>query len=251
MRHAFDIGGQTLAALTRFVSSGDPSSSGIAVWNQGGCHAAGNGSLMRCTPIALIVEREHQRDAAVHDSLITHADPRCVLACARYVAAIDAGVSGANPQAMLAAARDGGKPAAAALLDLMPEHAEAINAATGDLDLDLELAAADDPDLYGAIDMVGAASGFVRVAFRLAFWELLHAHDYQAGLFDVVNRGGDADTNGAIVGGLLGARYGAGQIPAPWRDAVLGCKPQEPWDGAYHPRVLLAAFEALREPRQP
>jgi len=33
----------------------------------------------------------------------------------------------------------------------------------------------------------------VRVAFRLAFWELLHAPSVEAALIDVVNRGGDAD----------------------------------------------------------
>ena len=51
-------------------------------------------------------------------------------------------------------------------------------------------------------------AGFVRVAFRLAFWELVHAPGFKAGLIDVVNRGGDSDTNGAIAGALLGARFG-------------------------------------------
>src|SRR5262249_38705405 len=83
--------------------------------------------------------------------------------------------------------------------------------------------------------------GYVRVAFRLAFWELLHAPDLRAGLIDAVNRGGDADTNGAIAGALLGARHGADGIPASWRERVLGALAGDagPLATLYHPRELL------------
>ena len=91
---------------------------------------------------------------------------------------------------------------------------------------DLRFAAADDPRLEGissggGLDIL-AQAGFVRVAFRLAFWELLHAPSFEAALIDVVNRGGDADTNGAITGALLGAHFGEEAIPQGWRAAVLG-----------------------------
>jgi len=39
-------------------------------------------------------------------------------------------------------------------------------------------------------------------------------------LSDVVQLGGDADTNGAIAGGLLGARDGYNAIPSRWRDKL-------------------------------
>ena len=39
-------------------------------------------------------------------------------------------------------------------------------------------------------------------------------------LIDVVNRGGDADTTGAIAGMLAGARYGLEAIPARWLKAL-------------------------------
>ena len=39
-------------------------------------------------------------------------------------------------------------------------------------------------------------------------------------LIDVVNRGGDADTTGAIAGMLAGACYGPEAIPARWRKAL-------------------------------
>ena len=39
-------------------------------------------------------------------------------------------------------------------------------------------------------------------------------------LIDVANRGGDADTTGAIAGMLAGARYGLQAIPEPWLHAL-------------------------------
>ena len=36
----------------------------------------------------------------------------------------------------------------------------------------------------------------------------------------MVNRGGDADTTGAIAGMLAGARYGLQAIPEPWLHAL-------------------------------
>ena len=50
----------------------------------------------------------------------------------------------------------------------------------------------------------------------------------------VVNRGGDADTNGALAGQLAGALYGAQRIPVRWlkkldpvvMEQIRSCTPQ-------------------------
>ncbi len=77
---------------------------------------------------------------------------------------------------------------------------------------------------------------------RIAFWELLHAPSIEAALIDVANRGGDADTNGAIAGALLGAVHGERAIPARWRRLVLhaleNAAPSALRD-TYHPARLL------------
>jgi ADP-ribosylglycohydrolase len=110
-----------------------------------------------------------------------------------------------------------------------------------DLLQDLTRAVADDPLVQeDGLSITGTSQGYVRVAFRLAFWYLLHAKDFASALIDVVNRGGDADTNGAIVGALLGARFGESGIPPEWRFSVLSCSPPSPWGDVYHPRNLLA-----------
>jgi ADP-ribosylglycohydrolase len=51
---------------------------------------------------------------------------------------------------------------------------------------------------------------------RLALVCLLKAPDFRSGVEDVVRLGGDADTNGAVAGALLGARFGATGIPRRW-----------------------------------
>ena len=60
---------------------------------------------------------------------------------------------------------------------------------------DLDAAAAPDPDLYGTELHLVKMQGYVRVAFRLAFWQLVHAASFEAGRIDTVNRGGDADAS--------------------------------------------------------
>ena len=114
-----------------------------------------------------------------------------------------------------------------------------------DLEEDLALASLADPQLLRGPVHLHRSQGFVRVAFRLAFWELMHGPSFEAALVDVVNRGGDADANGAITGALLGAFFGEGAIPAVWRERVINSVPSEPSPlrDLYHPATLLAAAD--------
>lgn len=49
---------------------------------------------------------------------------------------------------------------------------------------------------------------------------LSHPGDFRAAVTDVIRLGGDADTTGAIVGGICGAGVGASGIPAEWLDGI-------------------------------
>ena len=44
--------------------------------------------------------------------------------------------------------------------------------------------------------------------------------DFESGLRHAVEAGGDTDTNGAIVGAVLGARFGLAAIPERWQRRV-------------------------------
>ena len=50
--------------------------------------------------------------------------------------------------------------------------------------------------------------GFLKIALVWAFYYLYHDFSYPEAIRDMLLQAGDTDTNAAIVGGLLGARYG-------------------------------------------
>jgi ADP-ribosylglycohydrolase len=295
--HAFDIGNQTGASIGELERGTSPALAGLYVWRASERRPAGNGSLMRTAPIAVAYAArpiEELIDAALADSLITHADPRCALACAAFDAAIAGAIAG-KPD-LVAIARDALAKAEARLADawrLAPsiraprpgetlrlveswpatiEHAldessdevdpaavpdepgelddpyeltvdlEHVASAAEDLRRDLDAALAESPGVYCPDLHLHRTAGFVRVAFRLAFWHAVHTPSWRDALVDVASRGGDADTNGAIAGALLGARDGAAAIPAAWVERVLAATQPGPpdWAEAHHPRHLLA-----------
>ena len=67
--------------------------------------------------------------------------------------------------------------------------------------------------------------GWVLIALQNAFYQLLHAANFEEGVVATVMAGGDTDTNAAIAGALLGAVYGRHAVPRPWLRAVLSCRP--------------------------
>lgn len=74
-------------------------------------------------------------------------------------------------------------------------------------------------------------SAYIVDTLRAVFQSLFATDGLEAGLIDVVNRGGDADTTGAILGMILGALNGATALPARWvrrldRDVRLQCLTQ-------------------------
>jgi len=272
--HAFDVGNQTAAAL-RAIENGTPvAQAGLLVWRTSNRRPAGNGSLMRTTPIAVYYADagpEAVIENALADSLITHADPRCALAAAVFDVAIAhaivsrsstsgsstsssaSGASISTPErgrVMVMAAREAMAIATNKLREVFTAADEAtrfddlaaLEAAAADLQRDFDAAFAAEPGVYTDELGVHKTAGFVRVAFRLALWHCVHTTSWRDALIDVASRGGDADTNAAIVGALLGARDGVRAIPGTWVDRVLGATQPGPadWADAHHPRHLLA-----------
>src|SRR5690606_37487452 len=82
--------------------------------------------------------------------------------------------------------------------------------------------------------------GFVRIAFTHAFRHLALGTRWEDAIRETLAGGGDTDTNACIVGGLLGARWGASAIPLAMREAVLGCDTtsgRHPRPEDLHPRA--------------
>ena len=59
-------------------------------------------------------------------------------------------------------------------------------------------------------------SGYVVDTMQAVLQAFFDTHSFEECLIDVVNRGGDADTTGAIAGMLAGAHYGTEALPPRW-----------------------------------
>lgn len=63
-------------------------------------------------------------------------------------------------------------------------------------------------------------SGFIVDTLNAVLQSFYTTHDFESCIIDVVNKGGDADTTGAIAGMIAGAAYGIKSIPYRWLAAI-------------------------------
>jgi ADP-ribosyl-[dinitrogen reductase] hydrolase len=63
-------------------------------------------------------------------------------------------------------------------------------------------------------------SGYIVETFQAVIQAFFENSNFKDSMIDVVNRGGDSDTTGAILGMLAGAYYGLEAIPAEWIDCL-------------------------------
>ncbi len=219
---------------------------GRRLWMRGQRRQAHNGSLARTAPIGVFFHADAQArlEASLADSVLTHFDPRCQLACAVLNAAIAHAIGageGLEKEALFTAAVSGLRLASSTLGRTHADLIHEVSTATAVLNEDLELARQEDPQLYWPDMHMHRKQDNVRVAFRLAFWELMHTESFEEALVDVAHRGGDADVNGAVTGALLGAFYGEDAIPSDWQQGVLGAlgpSAGQLWS-VFHPRHLM------------
>ncbi len=203
---------------------------------------AGNGAVMRCAPIAI-----RWRDdpvALVRNSIVsavpTHWDRRCGWSCALLNLAVASALRGESitPDELL----DAGLAAVrTSLPDLeeydydvsVPESVRktvqvASEAAIADLRLD------DDSMGYTLLTLgVGL----------IVFWR---ATSFEPTLSNIIEAGGDTDTNGAVAGAMLGARFGIEAIPRRWRDRIAAIRAGRTPMESLADRLLLADQAARR-----
>ncbi len=235
-------------ALDLIADNRHPENTGYRVWLDNGQKPKDNGPLARTVPIGVFFSKDRMGrfNATVEDVHITHFAPQVTLACLTFngviAAAIQAGGDRLSNADIVKVAETELSFAASELGKRDSNWVQMVRDSADWLREDLRYAQASDPELYGPeLHLFHPNPTWVRIAFRLAFWELFHAPSFEAGILDVVNRGGDADTNAAITGALMGAVYGERAIPQMWQEQVLealGHMAGILWE-AYHPRFLL------------
>lgn len=196
-----DIGGATSRGLSRYGQTRDPYTSGVA--DESG---QGNGSLMRTMPVALARadDPELRRHEAAAISGVTHGHPNCKDACIAYC----------DLAADLSTGRVQGPDAIDRRLEQLIDD--------DTLTPDVRAAIRRGMQLEHISDLPTAqdGSGWVLYSLTVSVWAVRERRPAPEVLLDVVKHGGDADTNGAIAGGLLGVRDGAGVWPDRWLQTI-------------------------------
>lgn len=160
--------------------------------------SAGNGSIMRCWPVALVWwgNRSQRITDSILQSQITHPHPDCIAGCKLVNLMIVDLAKGATPlQAFDASLQS---------VVLSEDFRKMLNAAPR----------------RGRQELKN--TGWVRHTLESAVWALLNTTTFEDALIQAVNLGEDADTVGAVVGALAGAAYGVEAIPQRWRSQLQG-----------------------------
>ena len=177
-----------------------------------------NGALMRVSPLGIFGANHDLRQVAEwarQDAAITHPNPVCLQTNALFAMALAHAVrTGCGPMELYAQVQSW-----AAEIGALATVRDALAGAA----------------LAPPADYM-RQQGWVLIAFRNAFWQLLYAPSLEEGMVDTVMRGGDTDTNACIVGALLGAVHGRDAVPGRWVSAILHCRPEAGQPGVHHPR---------------
>ncbi len=194
---------------------------------------APNGALMRIAPLAL--SEDYLSEVTEH-TLITHYDSRCVVSCLLQCDIIRHILKNYNKSQPLTntditkMAKD-----VSFLLDkeFLVEFNKYINIAlSAMLGAELDNATTLKTDLFeklcvGVYD-VSNKNGYTFVALAVMIWAVRAAiagYRYETVMKTIVAAGGDADTNAAIAGAVLGAYFGYSALPQAWVNAT----PNQAW----------------------
>jgi ADP-ribosyl-[dinitrogen reductase] hydrolase len=185
-----DVGNIINLALGAYVESGSWKIAALSAhgFNEG--ISAGNGSLMRCIPVALYYYRnpDIMVELTEQQSKLTHYDNRATRACVLYNKLASGYMEGEAKMSYLKA-----------MLEYYPEYKKVLNMSKCNL----------------------KSSGYVVDSLKSALWCFINTNTFEEAVCEAVNLCGDADTVGAITGGLAGVYYGAEAIPDRWREKIL------------------------------
>ncbi len=181
------------------VDIGNTVRRGLLTFRKTGCpvmpeseHDAGNGAAMRLLPVALATFGRSEAEVAAAcraQAHVTHHNALSDAACVTLALMVQDALAGFDKNALL--------------------HGRAH-----------PLAARHPQFTFRAVKQVGNPSGYVADTLVAVFQAFFDTDSFAECLVDVVNRGGDADTTGAIAGMLAGALYGMEALPRHWLHAL-------------------------------
>ncbi|KAJ7064648.1 ADP-ribosylglycohydrolase-domain-containing protein [Mycena amicta] len=194
-----------------------PARTALQRWEESGGKVAPNGSLMRTTAVGVICIPKSEDDtffSAIRMGAVTHADPRCALSVAIVSGLIRAlclgeihdpdDVRGLIERAWAYAERK------------MPEHSALLDRAEFERHAYAET--------LKELVLADRTMGYVYKCLGSALWclrrTLTRQDTFRSAMMELIMCGGDADTNGAVAGALMGALIGYQYLPSEWRDGM-------------------------------
>lgn len=193
----FDIGKVTRNAIERLKKHDiDPCDAGLRRDEDNG-----NGSLMRIAPLLVFIEGldEVERFMYIEKvSSITHAHPRCIIACTIFCEFALELMQGKDNKS----AYKNMQERIIKSFDNNPELNNFSKILSGDISL-------------CSINTI-KSSGYVVDSLEASLWSYLNANNYKDTVLNAVNLGEDTDTIAAIAGALAGIQYGYEAIPNEW-----------------------------------
>lgn len=194
----FDVGNQTLLALTEYARGASPLESGFC-----NPEAKGNGSLMRTLGLAFF---EHDSDEELvfnsqQQSLITHGHICNQICCAFYNLVASYLLKGLNFEKSY-------EKAVNTLRSIYKEDEKYLD------EFEQNIL----PD--GVVELKG--TGYVIDCLKSCFEIIRNTSSYEEAIKKSIAMGYDTDTTAAVVGGLAGIIYGFESIPTRWYEILRG-----------------------------
>ena len=168
----------------------DPIQAAEIVWTLYRKRSAANGGVMRTSVAGLLPENVSEH--AENICKLTHPDPRCIGSCVIVSEIIHSLVYEGKELTL-----DRILQIADKYDDRIRPFVEIANNST-----DIE-----------SLELTGLEQGYTLKTLSAALWALWHCETFKDGLLQVVNAGGDADTNAAVACAILGAKFGYESIP--------------------------------------
>lgn len=168
----------------------DPIQAAEIVWTLYRKRSAANGGVMRTSVVGLLPENVSEH--AENICKLTHPDPRCIGSCVIVSEIIHSLVYEGKELT----------------LDHILQIADKYDARIRPF---IEIA--NNSTDIESLELTGLEQGYTLKTLSAALWSLWHCDTCKDGLLQVVNAGGDADTNAAVACAILGAKFGYEPIP--------------------------------------
>ncbi len=175
-----------------------------------GVFSAGNGPAMRAPILgAFFGDGTAQlRDFCRISSLLTHTDPKAQWGAFAIALATANAAQGQHDGRRFVRDLSEWSDDSEAAREMIALAKRAVNSASRDQTA---------LDFCADLGLQNGVSGYIfhTVPVVLQCW-LRHPHDFRAGVQEIILCGGDSDSTGAILGGILGAAVGAEALPSDW-----------------------------------